>query len=113
MFKFVIPLLVVAVMASEGEFNYFENGKNWEEGVCQTGLNQSPINFTSAVTYKYNLKASLSGIPTENSLSIGLPETRRNRLPSAAIKLELGSAVDGASMLLKRFGVEDSLWSPA
>lgn len=112
MFKFVAPLLVAATLASGGVYDYMDNGNTWEDGVCQTGVEQSPINFVDP-SYIYNLSASVTGIEATNDLSIGLGAPARGKLPSGAIKLELGDGVPSGTMLLKREGVEDSLWYPA
>jgi carbonic anhydrase len=112
MFKFVAPLLVAATLAAEGVYDYMDNGATWGEGVCQTGVEQSPIDFSTVSTI-YNLSANVAGIEAANSLSIGLVGPARGKLPSGAVKLDLGAGVPNGSMLLKRSGVEDSLWYPA
>ena len=44
--KFALTSLAAyQASAAEGVFNYYQNGMDWTEGVCATGLEQSPINL--------------------------------------------------------------------
>lgn len=113
--NFAPTLLISAAYAAAGEYDYMENGRDWTDGVCATGVNQSPIDLSknhSSTSWAYNLFASPSGFPATNTLSIGLPAPARGKLPKAAIKLDLGADVEGASMLLERPGRNTSLWNP-
>jgi carbonic anhydrase len=119
MFRFVAPLLAAAAQAASGEYNYMDNGATWgvdapasENNICQTGVNQSPIDF-SDVTYKYDLEATVTGYPATNAFEIGMTGPARGKLPSAAVKLDMSSLDGSTTMFLDREGVADSLWSPA
>ena len=118
MFRFVAPLLAAAAQAASGEYDYMDNGATWGVGssdpanICQTGVNQSPIDF-SDFTYKYDLEATVTGYPATNAFEIGMPALARGKLPSAAVKLDMSSLDGSATMFLDRPGVADSLWSPA
>lgn len=95
-----------------------ENGRDWTDGVCATGVKQSPIDLTrESSTSTYDLFASALGFdfnPT-NTLNIGLPAPSSGDLPKAAIKLDLGADIQGASMALKRNyngETQTTLWNP-
>jgi hypothetical protein len=87
-----------------------ENGANWHDGVCDSGMAQSPIDFTNTVPNKWDLSVSALGFDFYKStgenaqqiLNIGLPAKENGKLANAAIKLDLGTDVRGASMVLKR-----------
>ena len=130
MFKFSSALLLAsAVNAAVGVYDYLENGANWDAGVCQTGRNQSPINFTNTVPNRWDLAVSALGFDAYKSidenaqqiLDIGLPAAPSGgKNPNAAIKLNLGTDVRGASMVLKRDVnleegapiIEETMWNP-
>ena len=107
-------LLAATVMAAGGSFDYMDNGASWADGVCATGRNQSPIDFTNNVSRRTDLVADAYGyFDVKNSHTIGLPAAASGEKPNGAIKMTLDSAAaTGAGMLLKRANAADSLWQP-
>jgi len=106
MSRFVAPLLAAAAQAASGEYNYMDNGATWgvdapdaEHNICQTGVNQSPIDFVDVTTVT-NLRADVSGYPVTNNFSIGMTGPSGGKLPSAAVKLDMGSLDETTTMFL-------------
>ena len=72
---YITSAMLAAKIYAEGstEFDYMDNGTSWPD-LCQTGLEQSPIDFNYGVLFPSDNKIANSvGWSDTNELPINLP----------------------------------------